>query len=147
MLVTAELNETAKSACCREHGLAPQELEQCRQSATQVLAAPEEARASRADTKADGQRIKTLSRELRCKDQALQMISHAVYQQAGERLDRGTHADKSPLEAVALNPERDAAIDTHWPARIQATCWLGSVTAMLTCSVCVKGCIIDLNRS
>ena len=27
-----------------------------------------------ADTKADRQRIKTLSRELRCKDQALQMI-------------------------------------------------------------------------
>ena len=85
MQVTAELNETAKSACCREHGLAPQELEQCRQSATQVLAAPEGARVSRADTKADRQRIKTLSRELRCKDQALWMISHAVYQQAGER--------------------------------------------------------------
>jgi transposase-like protein len=64
-------DETAKSAWCREHGLYPQELEQWRQSATQALAAPEEARASRSDTKADRQRIKALERELRRKDKAL----------------------------------------------------------------------------
>jgi transposase-like protein len=69
--MTAALDETAKSAWCREHGLYPQELEQWRQSATQALAAPEEARASRSDTKADRQRIKALERELRRKDKAL----------------------------------------------------------------------------
>lgn len=69
--MTAALDETAKSAWCREHGLYPQELEQWRQSAIQALAAPEEARASRSDTKADRQRIKVLERELRRKDKAL----------------------------------------------------------------------------
>ncbi len=71
VLMTATLDETAKSAWCREHGLYPQELEQWRQSATQALAAPEETRASRSGAKADRQRIKALERELRRKDKAL----------------------------------------------------------------------------
>ena len=71
VLVTAALDETGKSAWCRERGVYPQELEQWRLSATQALAEPEEARASRRETKADRRRIKELERELRRKDKAL----------------------------------------------------------------------------
>ena len=71
VLVTAALDEAGKNAWCREHGVYPQELEQWRQSATQALAEPEEARASPCETKADRRRIKELERELRRKDKAL----------------------------------------------------------------------------
>jgi DNA-binding transcriptional MerR regulator len=71
VLATAALDETGKSAWCREHGVYPQELEQWRLSATQALAEPEEARASPRETKADRRHIKELERELRRKDKAL----------------------------------------------------------------------------
>ena len=71
MLVTAALDEVGKGAWCRERGVYPQELEQWRQSATQALAEPEEARVSPHETKADRRRIKELERELRRKDKAL----------------------------------------------------------------------------
>ena len=71
VLTTAAVNETGKSAWCRTNGVYPQELEQWRQSATQALAEPEEARASPQQTKHDRRRIKELERELRRKDRAL----------------------------------------------------------------------------
>ena len=71
VLATAALDETGKSAWCREHGVYPQTLEQWRQSATQALAEPDETRASPRETRADRQRIKELERELRRKDKAL----------------------------------------------------------------------------
>jgi transposase len=71
VLTTAALNEASKSAWCRTNGVYPQELEQWRQSATQALAEPEEARASPQQTKHDRRRIKELERELRRKDRAL----------------------------------------------------------------------------
>jgi len=71
VLVTAALDETGKSAWCREQGVYPQELEQWRLAATQALAEPEEARAAPGETKADRRRIKELERELRRKDKAL----------------------------------------------------------------------------
>jgi transposase len=46
-------------------------LQQWRDSATQALAAPEEARASPSQTKEDRRRIKELEREVRRKDKAL----------------------------------------------------------------------------
>ena len=49
----------------------PQELASWRQSATQALAEPDEARASPQQTKQDRRRIKELERELRRKDKAL----------------------------------------------------------------------------
>ena len=49
----------------------PQQLAQWRQTATQALAEPEEARASPQQTKQDRRRIKELERELRRKDRAL----------------------------------------------------------------------------
>lgn len=71
VITTAALDETARSAWCREHGVYPQQLQQWRQSATQALAEPEEARASPQQTKQDRRRIQELERELRRKDKAL----------------------------------------------------------------------------
>jgi transposase len=71
VVTTAAMDETAKSAWCRANGVYPQELARWCQSATQALAAPEEARASPQQTRHDRQRIKELERELRRKDKAL----------------------------------------------------------------------------
>jgi transposase len=71
VITTAAMDEATRSAWCREHGVYPQELDAWRASATQALAAPEEARASPKETAADRRRIKELERELRRKDKAL----------------------------------------------------------------------------
>jgi transposase len=71
VIATAALDETARGAWCREHGVYPQQLQQWRDNATQALAEPEEARASPQQTKHDRRRIKELERELRRKDHAL----------------------------------------------------------------------------
>lgn len=71
VIATAAMDEAAKSAWCREHGVYPQQLQQWRSSATQALAEPEEARASPQQTKHDRRRIKELEREVRRKDKAL----------------------------------------------------------------------------
>jgi transposase-like protein len=71
VIATAALDETARSAWCREHGVYAQQLQQWRASATQALAQPEEARASPQQTRNDRRRIKQLERELRRKDRAL----------------------------------------------------------------------------
>ena len=68
VLATAAMDESARSAWCREHGVYPQ---QWRDSATQALADPEEARASPQQTKQDRKRIRELERELHRKDKAL----------------------------------------------------------------------------
>jgi len=65
------MDEAARSAWCREHGVYPQQLQQWRDSATQALAEPSEKRASPQQTKEDRRRIKELERELRRKDKAL----------------------------------------------------------------------------
>ena len=71
VIVTAAMDETSRSAWCRENGLYLHQLQQWMDSATQSLATPEEARASPSQTKADRRRIKDLERELRRKDAAL----------------------------------------------------------------------------
>lgn len=71
VIATAALDDTARSAWCRERGVYPQQLKQWRDSATQALAEPEEARASPQQTKHDRRRIKELEREVRRKDKAL----------------------------------------------------------------------------
>ena len=71
VIVTAALDETNKSAWCREHGVYPAELAKWRTSATTALAEPEEARASPQTTRQDRKRIKDLERELLRKDRAL----------------------------------------------------------------------------
>ena len=71
VLTSAALDETSKSAWCRQHGLYPEELSRWRNCATAALAQPEEARASPQSTRQDKRRIKELERDLLRKDRAL----------------------------------------------------------------------------
>ena len=71
VIATAAMDESARSAWCREYGVYPQQLHQWRENAMQALAEPEEARASPQQTKQDRRRIKELEREVRRKDRAL----------------------------------------------------------------------------
>ena len=71
VIVTAAMDEATRSAWCRESGVYLQQLQQWRASATQALAAPEEARTSPSQTREDRRRIKELEREVRRKDKAL----------------------------------------------------------------------------
>ena len=71
VISTAAMDEATRSAWCRENGVYPQQLQQWKVSATQALAAPEEARASPSQTRDDRRRIKDLEREVRRKDRAL----------------------------------------------------------------------------
>jgi DNA-binding transcriptional MerR regulator len=71
VITAAALDESGKSAWCREHGVYPADLDKWRLSATTALAEPEEARASPQATRADKKRIKELERELLRKERAL----------------------------------------------------------------------------
>jgi hypothetical protein len=71
VLTTAAMDEASKSAWCRANGVYLHDLVAWRQSATQALAAPEEARASPNQTRQDRRRIKELERDLRRKNDAL----------------------------------------------------------------------------
>jgi hypothetical protein len=71
VIATAAMDESAKSAWCREQGVYPSELERWRESAAAALAEPEEARASPQKTRRDQRRIRDLERELKRKDKAL----------------------------------------------------------------------------
>jgi len=71
VIITAAFSEEAKNAWCREHGVYPQELAKWRDSATQALSDPEEARASPKQTRQDRKRIRELERDLQRKDRAL----------------------------------------------------------------------------
>ena len=71
VLTTVGMDEASRIAWCRAQGLYLQELEAWRQSATQALAEPEEARASPQQTQQSRRRIKELERELLRKDRAL----------------------------------------------------------------------------
>jgi len=71
VIITAAMNETGKSAWCREHGVYAAELGQWRASCTAALASPEETRASPQATRQDRKRIKELERDLLRKDRAL----------------------------------------------------------------------------
>ena len=71
VLTTAPMDEAARNAWCREHGVYPADLAAWREGATQALADPQEARATPAQTRDDRRRIKELERELRRKEKAL----------------------------------------------------------------------------
>lgn len=71
VITTAAMNEAAKSAWCREHGVYAAELGKWQASCTSALADPEDARASPQATRADRKRIKELERDLLRKDRAL----------------------------------------------------------------------------
>jgi DNA-binding transcriptional MerR regulator len=71
VIATAAMDETQRSAWCREQGVFAAEVDQWRQSATTALSQPEEARASPQQTRDDRRRIKELERDLRRKNKAL----------------------------------------------------------------------------
>lgn len=71
VITAAAMNEAAKSAWCREHGVYPAELDKWRVSCTTALADPQDAPASPQATRADRKRIKELEREVLRKDRAL----------------------------------------------------------------------------
>jgi len=71
VITTAAMNEAAKSAWCREHGVYPTELDKWRMSCTTALADPQDAPASAQATRASAKRIKELERDLLRKDRAL----------------------------------------------------------------------------
>ena len=71
VLTTAPMDEAARNAWCREHGVFPKDLASWRDSATQALADPQEARATPGQTRDDRRRIRELERDLRRKEKAL----------------------------------------------------------------------------
>ncbi len=68
VITTAAMNEAAKSAWCRQHGVYPAALDKWRASATHALADAEDARASPQATRASAKRVKELERDLLRKD-------------------------------------------------------------------------------
>ena len=71
VITTASMDETARNAWCREHGVYPGDLAKWRSGAVAALADPAEARATPQQTRQDRRRIRLLERELGRKDKAL----------------------------------------------------------------------------
>src|SRR3954467_8882009 len=69
VITTAAMDEAARSAWCREHGLYPSDLDRWKQDAVAGLGEPRAASATEA--REDRRRVKELERELRRKDKAL----------------------------------------------------------------------------
>jgi len=96
VITTASMDEAARSAWCREHGVYPQQLQQWRDSATQALSQPQEQGASAQQTKQDRRRIKELERELLRKDKAL--AETAALLVLSKKLEVIFHKDKGEAE-------------------------------------------------
>jgi transposase len=71
VIATASMDDSARSAWCREHGVYPSELAKWRAGAVTALAEPAEARATPQQTRQDRRRIRSLERQLGRKDKAL----------------------------------------------------------------------------
>ena len=69
VIATAAMDEAARSAWCREHGLYPSDLDGWKQDAIAGLGEPRAA--SAVEARQDRQRVKELERELHRKDKAL----------------------------------------------------------------------------
>ena len=69
VIATAAMDEAARSAWCREHGLYPSELDGWKQDAIAGLGEPRAA--SAVEARQDRRRVKELERELHRKDKAL----------------------------------------------------------------------------
>lgn len=90
------MDESGKSAWCRERGGYPQDLEQWHEVAIQTLAEPEDDRASPGETKADRRRIK--ERELRRKGSAAAKTAALLVlscTSSGAMFDASTSKDKA----------------------------------------------------
>ena len=68
---TAALDEQARNAWCREHGVFPKDLERWRAQAMDSLNDVDAEHVSREQIRADRKRIKTLERDLKHKEKAL----------------------------------------------------------------------------
>jgi hypothetical protein len=71
VITTAAMDETQRSAWCRENGVYPTELQQWKENATAALSEVPEDRASPQQTRDAKRRIRELERDLRRKDKAL----------------------------------------------------------------------------
>lgn len=71
VITTAAMDESQRSAWCRENGVYPSELEQWKENAITALNEAPEERASPQETRDSRKRIKELERDLRRKDKAL----------------------------------------------------------------------------
>lgn len=71
VIATAAMDETQRSAWCRENGVYPSELEQWKQSAIAALSETPEEGGSPQERRDSRRRIKELERDLRRKDKAL----------------------------------------------------------------------------
>jgi len=71
VIATAAMDETQRSAWCRENGVYPTELQQWKESATAALSAVPEERVTPQQSRDAKRRIKELERDLRRKDKAL----------------------------------------------------------------------------
>jgi transposase len=71
VIATAAMDESQRSAWCRENGVYPTELEQWKHNATAALSEVPEERISPQETRDARKRIKELERNLRRKDKAL----------------------------------------------------------------------------
>jgi transposase len=71
VITTAAMDEVQRSAWCRENGVYPTELEQCKHHAIAALSEAPEDRASPQETRDTRKRVKELERDLRRKEKAL----------------------------------------------------------------------------
>ena len=108
VITTAAMNEAAKSAWCREHGVYPAELDKWRASCTSALADPEEARASPQATRADRKRIKELELRSRMEKQT-QLFIETPYRNAAMLEALVAQCAPSTLICVAT----DLSLDTE----------------------------------
>jgi transposase len=71
VIATAAMDETQRSAWCREQGVYPTQLQQWKENATAALSEIPEERISPQETRDARKRVKELERDLRRKDKAL----------------------------------------------------------------------------
>lgn len=71
VIATAAMDETQRSAWCRENGVYPSELQQWKENATAALSEVPEERITPQQSRDTKRRIKELERDLRRKDKAL----------------------------------------------------------------------------
>ena len=97
VLTTAAMDGAAKSAWCRANDVFLHDLVAWRESATQALASPEDARASPSQTKQYRRRIHELKRDLRRKNAALaEMAALLVLSKKMEAIFQRGEASEMP---------------------------------------------------
>jgi transposase len=100
VIATAAMNQSARSAWCREHGVYPTELETWKQDAIGGLGEPRETES--VTVKQERRRIKELERELHRKDKALaETAALLVLKNVWPAPSASDFSD--PIQAVCVN--------------------------------------------